>query len=123
MRPGTSTRRSAARGGSTASCSSRRRTSPARAAILRLLCRGKPVQNIDYEHLAKKTDNFSGADLKAVVDLAVEAKLREAMKAGVPKPLTTKDLPAAAASGQAVHPRVVRDRPQPCPVFQPGRDL
>ena len=31
----------------------------ARAAILRLLCRGKPVQNVDYEHLARKTDNFS----------------------------------------------------------------
>ncbi len=70
---------------------------PARAAILRLLCRGKPVQNVDYEHLAKKTDHFSGADLKAVVDLAVEAKLREAMKAGVPQPLTTKDLLTAAA--------------------------
>jgi SpoVK/Ycf46/Vps4 family AAA+-type ATPase len=71
---------------------------PARAAILRILCRGKPVQNIDYEHLAKKTDNFSGADLRAVLDVAVESKLREAMKAGVPRPLTTKDLLAAAAT-------------------------
>jgi SpoVK/Ycf46/Vps4 family AAA+-type ATPase len=69
-----------------------------RAAILRLLCRGKPVQNVDYEHLAKKTDHFSGADMRAVVDLAVEAKLREAMKAGVPKPLTTKDLLTAGAA-------------------------
>ena len=71
---------------------------PARASILRLLCQGKPVQNIDHEHLAKKTDLFSGADLKAVVDLAIEAKLREAMKAGVPRPLTTKDLLTAAAA-------------------------
>jgi SpoVK/Ycf46/Vps4 family AAA+-type ATPase len=71
---------------------------PARAAILRVLCRGKPVQNLDYQHLAKKTDHFSGADLKAVVDLAVEAKLREAMKAGTPQPLTTRDLLTAAGS-------------------------
>jgi SpoVK/Ycf46/Vps4 family AAA+-type ATPase len=71
---------------------------PARAAILRILCRGKPVQDIDYDHLAKKTDAFSGADLKAVLDVAVEAKLREAMKAGVPRPLTTKDLAAAAGT-------------------------
>ncbi len=71
---------------------------PARAAILRLLCRGKPVQDVDYDHLAKKTENLSGADLRAVVDQAVEAKLREAMKAGVPRPLTTKDLLAAAGS-------------------------
>ncbi|MDR3635795.1 MAG: AAA family ATPase [Isosphaeraceae bacterium] len=71
---------------------------PARAGILRVLCRGKPVQDIDYDHLAKKTDGFSGADLKAVLDQAIEAKLREAMKAGVPKPLTTKDLLAAASA-------------------------
>jgi transitional endoplasmic reticulum ATPase len=71
---------------------------PARAAILRLLCRDKPVQNIDYEHLAKKTDNFSGADLKAIVDLAVEAKLREALKAGKLQLLTTKDLLHATSS-------------------------
>ena len=30
-----------------------------RAAILQLHCRGKPVDKIDYEHLAKKTDGFS----------------------------------------------------------------
>jgi SpoVK/Ycf46/Vps4 family AAA+-type ATPase len=72
--------------------------SSARAAILRLLCRGKPVHNVDYEHVAKKTDQYSGADLKAVVDLAIEAKLRAAIKAGAPQPLTTKDLLAAAAS-------------------------
>jgi SpoVK/Ycf46/Vps4 family AAA+-type ATPase len=71
---------------------------PARAAILRLLCRGKPVQDIDYDHLAKKSENFSGADLRAVVDLAVEAKLREAMKSGIPRPLSTKDLLSAAGT-------------------------
>ena len=38
----------------------------------------------------------SGADLKAVVDLTIEAKLRQAMKEGVPKPITTADLTAAA---------------------------
>jgi SpoVK/Ycf46/Vps4 family AAA+-type ATPase len=69
----------------------------ARAAILRLLTKGKPVENVDYDHLARKTEGFSGADLKAVTDLAIEAKLRQAMKEGTPKPLTTKDLAAAAA--------------------------
>lgn len=70
----------------------------ARAAILRILCRGKPSQDVDYDKLAKKTDGFSGADLKAVVDVAVEDKLREAMKEGRPKPLTTRDLTSAAAT-------------------------
>jgi SpoVK/Ycf46/Vps4 family AAA+-type ATPase len=54
--------------------------SSARAAILRLMCRGKPVEEIDFDHLGNKTDNFSGADLKAIVDVAIEAKLRQAMK-------------------------------------------
>jgi SpoVK/Ycf46/Vps4 family AAA+-type ATPase len=69
----------------------------ARAAILRILLAGKPVQDVDCDQLAKKTEGFSGADLKAVVDVAVEQKLREAMKAGALKPLTTRDLAAAAA--------------------------
>jgi SpoVK/Ycf46/Vps4 family AAA+-type ATPase len=70
----------------------------ARSAILRILCRGKPVQDIDYDYVAKRADGFSGADLKAVLDVAVEAKLREAMKRGTPTPLTTKDLSASAAT-------------------------
>lgn len=67
----------------------------ARAGILQILCRGKPVQNVDHEAVAKKAKDFSGADLKAVVDKAVETKLQKAMKTGVPEPLTTKDLIAA----------------------------
>lgn len=69
---------------------------PARAAILRIVLAGKPTEGIDYDYLAKKTDGFSGADLKNVVDVAVEAKLREAMKKGVPEPLRNADLVAAA---------------------------
>ena len=72
---------------------------PARASILRILARGKPLDPaLDFDHVAKKSEAFSGADLKAVVDLAVENKLREAMKSGVPSPLTTKDLLAAAST-------------------------
>src|SRR5687768_13030571 len=72
----------------------------ARAIILRLLCRDKPAQDIDYQQLARKAEHFSGADLKGVVDVAVEQKLREAMRAGALKPLTTRDLAAAAASAR-----------------------
>jgi SpoVK/Ycf46/Vps4 family AAA+-type ATPase len=69
---------------------------PARGAILEILCRNKPVDSIHFEQVAGKTDGFSGADLKAMVDVAIEAKLTEAMKRGVPTPLATKDLLAAA---------------------------
>lgn len=64
----------------------------ARAAIFRLQLKGKPVREIDFEALAKKTDGYSGADLKAVVDLAVEAKLRDAMRSGTVEPIATGDL-------------------------------
>lgn len=69
----------------------------ARAAILKILCREKPMAEINFELLAQKTDTYSGADLKAVVDLAVEKKLREALRDGIPRPLTTQDLLEAIA--------------------------
>ncbi|KAB2665599.1 MAG: ATP-binding protein, partial [Verrucomicrobia bacterium] len=69
----------------------------ARADVLRLHLRCKPQEDPDCDAIARKTDGFSGADLKAVVDMAIEAKLREAMKSGVPVPLRTKDLASAVA--------------------------
>ncbi len=77
----------------------------ARASVLRLMLRGKPADAVDFEAVAKKTDGFSGADLKAVVELAVEAKLREAMKSGALAPITSKDLLEAAKR----HKPTVRD--------------
>jgi AAA+ superfamily predicted ATPase len=69
---------------------------PARREIMQIHCKGKPIENIDFDQIAAKTEAFSGADLKAVVDQAIENKLREAMKSGGLKPLTSKDLLAAA---------------------------
>ena len=68
---------------------------PARAQILEIQLAGKPTESIDYKKLAAKSRDFSGADLGAVVDRAIEAKLHEAVKTGMPKPITTKDLLAA----------------------------
>jgi SpoVK/Ycf46/Vps4 family AAA+-type ATPase len=68
----------------------------ARGDILRLLMAGKPQQDVDFAAVAKKTDRFSGADLKALVDRAIEARLDEAVASGVPEPLRTKDLLTAA---------------------------
>jgi transitional endoplasmic reticulum ATPase len=70
----------------------------ARASIVQLLLDGKPVEDVDLEQIAKKTDGFSGADLKGVIDVTVENKLREALRAGSPKPISTKDLLGAAAN-------------------------
>jgi AAA+ superfamily predicted ATPase len=69
---------------------------PARAAILEILCRGKPADRLDFDKVARKTDGFSGADLKAVVDLAIERKLTDAIRTGRPVPISTDDLLKAA---------------------------
>lgn len=61
-------------------------------AILKLMLEGKPQENIDYAKIAKKAKDFSGADLNAVIDIAVENILEEAMNTGVPKPITTNAL-------------------------------
>jgi len=64
----------------------------ARTEILRIMLQGKPSENIDYEYLAKKSENFSGADLMSLVDITLEAKIEVALKEGNPKPITTRDL-------------------------------
>ncbi len=73
----------------------------ARSEILRIHLRDKPQDIIDFTSIGKTTADFSGADIKAIVDQAIEGKLREAIKSGLPTPLTTKDLLAAAKSLKA----------------------
>jgi transitional endoplasmic reticulum ATPase len=64
----------------------------ARTQILRVLLAGKPTAELDFAKVAKKCDGYSGADLKGLIDVAIEGKLREALKSGKPQPLVTSDL-------------------------------
>ncbi len=68
-----------------------------RRRILDLLLRDKPVDDVDTMAVAKVTDGFSGADLKAAVDVCIEEKLGDAFVSGTVAPLTTKDLRKAAS--------------------------
>lgn len=70
----------------------------ARAQVLQLHLAGKPNDQVDVRKVASRTVDFSGADLKAVVDLAVETKLQHAIKTGNLSPITTNDLLAAVNS-------------------------
>jgi AAA+ superfamily predicted ATPase len=63
---------------------------PARAEILHIHLKNKPTETIDYSKLARKTEGYSGADLKALIDIAVEDTLKQAMKTGKPLPISTK---------------------------------
>ncbi len=69
---------------------------PGRASIIEVMAKDKPIDRLDPRAVAKKTDGFSGADLKAVFDLATEEVLNTAMKTGKVIPLTTADLIKAA---------------------------
>ncbi|MDZ4290215.1 MAG: AAA family ATPase, partial [Prosthecobacter sp.] len=67
-----------------------------RVAIIDVMAQKKPMGELDPRALAKKTPDFSGADLKAVFDLATEEVLTEVMRTGKVVPLTTKELIKAA---------------------------
>ncbi len=73
----------------------------ARKAILKIKLEGKPVGQIDYDRIVRKTKEFSGADLEAVIDIAIEFKLDEAMSSGGLVPLETKDLERAVNKHRA----------------------
>src|SRR5688572_15720086 len=64
----------------------------AREEILSSILKDKPASDIDTQKVASVCKDYSGADLKAVIDIAVEDKLRESMSKGSLQPLTTKDL-------------------------------
>lgn len=68
----------------------------ARREIVRIHLEGRLQEEIDLERIAARTEGYSGADLRSLVDVAVEAKLGASMRDGVPRPITTDDLLAAA---------------------------
>lgn len=63
-----------------------------RESILRLKLKNKPIETIEYNHIAKKIENYSGADIDAIIDIAIESKLESAFTDGIPKPIGTKDI-------------------------------
>jgi transitional endoplasmic reticulum ATPase len=68
----------------------------ARQSIIEVMAKGKPTDRLDARAVARKTKDFSGADLKAVFDLAIERSLARAMTEGRVIPLGTDDFLRAA---------------------------
>ncbi len=64
----------------------------ARESILQILLKEKPSKGLNLSKLAAKTNELSGADLKALVDVAIESKLMDSLRAGHPLPIEQKDL-------------------------------
>ncbi len=68
-----------------------------REAILKVQLKDKPTQTIDYKSIAKVAKDFSGADITAVIDIAIEEKLKSSFKSGKVELITTNDLLKAAS--------------------------
>jgi len=66
-----------------------------RESILRLKLNDKPTGKIDFKSIAGKAENYSGADIDAIIDIAIEKKLETSFNDGIPKPLETTDLTGA----------------------------
>ena len=63
----------------------------ARKEILEIQLKGKPMMEVDIEKIAKNTIDFTGADLKALVDITIEEKLKIILTTGKETPISTKD--------------------------------
>ena len=68
---------------------------PARAAVLGHHLRGRPVEGVDLERLAGRTEDFSGADLAHLCDTAVEYALEESLAGGGIRSVTARDFERA----------------------------
>jgi SpoVK/Ycf46/Vps4 family AAA+-type ATPase len=64
----------------------------ARIDILQQLLKEKPVGDVDVKKIAVQTEGYSGADLTALIDIAIEDKLTQSIETGELQPLNTKDL-------------------------------
>jgi AAA+ superfamily predicted ATPase len=67
----------------------------ARVRILQLHAAGRPVEQLDLARVAKRTPLFSGADLRALVERAVDLVIDEALDTGGDPPLGMKHVEAA----------------------------
>jgi transitional endoplasmic reticulum ATPase len=68
---------------------------PAREAILKICLRNLPAEPLDLGKIARMTDRYSGADLRAVVERASEKAIFEEMKTGRAGKLTQRLLAEA----------------------------
>ena len=71
---------------------------PARAQIIELLAKDKPIADFDSAALIEATNGFSGADLKWVFDRAAELALSAAIHTGQPVPITLELLLAVTST-------------------------
>jgi len=50
------------------------------------------MENVDFAKVASKLEDFSGADIQALVDRTAEEAIKRAMRSGQTEPITTNNL-------------------------------
>ncbi len=73
-----------------------------RKEILEIILATRPTQEIDYELLAELTEGFSGADLKAVCEMATDIPLKESLETGKRREITMDDMRVAVKNTKSV---------------------
>jgi SpoVK/Ycf46/Vps4 family AAA+-type ATPase len=67
----------------------------ARTVIILHHLRARPTIGIDVARVARKTDGYSGADLRLVCESAAELALEASIESGTPRPIDTDDIEQA----------------------------
>ena len=64
---------------------------PARLDILKSNLRDRPLEHVDVDWLAAKTEDFSGADLVHLCESAAELAMEDSLRSGQPRPIEMDD--------------------------------
>lgn len=73
----------------------------ARRAMLDIKLTGVPVASLDLDDLARRTEQFSGADIDGLLELAKESALADSLARGAERALEQADFDAALTQVQA----------------------
>ncbi len=76
-----------------------------RKAIFQIEMASKPVHDLDYEELAALTEKLSGADIKAVCEMAIDIPLKESMKTQERRAITMDDMKQGMVKINSVLPQ------------------
>jgi SpoVK/Ycf46/Vps4 family AAA+-type ATPase len=69
----------------------------ARLRILEILLSSRPAEGLDLKRLVRQTPLYSGADLEALVNRAIDVAIDEALEHGTDRPLGAADFESAIA--------------------------
>lgn len=76
-----------------------------RKAIFQIEMSAKPVEDLDYRELAELTEGLSGADIKAICEMAIDIPLKESMKTEERRAITMDDMKQGMVKINSVLPQ------------------